>query len=101
MTGLVWRTRVYQQVFEEAAVDLGNGLRAWSDSRRGKRRGREVGFPRFKKKTVAVPSFRLRNKHRKGQPPAIRVGEHNRPRSITLPGIGAIGVITTPASCGA
>jgi putative transposase len=44
------------------------------------------------KKTAAVASFRLRNKHPKGRPPAIRVGDHNRSRSVTLPGIGKIGV---------
>jgi len=92
MTGLVWRDQVCQQVFEEAAVDLGKGLKAWSDSRSGKRRGKRVGFPHFKKKTGATPSFRLRNKHTKGRPPAIRVGEYNRPRSITLPGIGVVAV---------
>jgi putative transposase len=91
VTGLAWRDQVCQQVFEEAAVDLGKGLKAWSDSRSGKRQGKRVGFPRFKKKTGTVPSFRLRNKHSKGKPPAIRVGG-NRPRSITLPGIGRIGV---------
>jgi len=92
VTGLAWRAEVCQQVFEEAAVDLGKGLKAWSDSRCGKRKGKRVGFPRFKKKTGAAPSFRLRNKHRKDKPPAIRVGDDNRPRSITLPGIGQIGV---------
>ena len=34
-TGLVWRTEVCQQVFEEAAVDCGRALKAWADSRRG------------------------------------------------------------------
>jgi putative transposase len=92
VTGLAWRREVCQQVFEEAAVDLGNGLKSWSDSRLGKRKGKRVGFPRFKKKTGAVPSFRLRNKHPKGRASAIRVGEHNRPRSVTLPGIGVLGV---------
>ncbi|MGB6209840.1 MAG: hypothetical protein WBF82_23130, partial [Mycobacterium sp.] len=81
-----------QQVFEEAAVDLGKGLKSWTDSRLGKRKGKKVGFPHFKKKTDATPSFRLRNKHPKGKPPAIRVGDNNRPRSITLPGIGQIEV---------
>ncbi len=90
--GLPWRREVCQQVFEEAAVDLGKGLKAWSDSRRGKRKGKRIGFPRLKKKTGRRPSFRLRNKHPKDKPPAIRVGENNRPRSITLPGIGQIGV---------
>ncbi|MGX9790356.1 RNA-guided endonuclease TnpB family protein [Mycobacterium sp. MMS18-G62] len=92
VTGLPWRHELCQQVFEEAAVDVGKGLKAWSDSRSGKRNGKRVGFPRFKKKTGALRSFRLRNKHRKGRPPAIRVGENNRHRSITLPGIGQIAV---------
>lgn len=92
VTGLSWRGEVCQQVFEEAAVDLGEGLKAWSDSRSGKRQGRRVGFPRFKKKTGAVASFRLRNKHPKGKPAAIRIGDNNRPRSVTLPGIGAVSV---------
>lgn len=92
VTGLPWRAQVCQQVFEEAAVDLGRGLRAWSDSRSGKRAGKAVGFPRFRKKTGAVVSFRLRNKHPRGAKPAIRVGDHGRPRSITLPGIGQIAV---------
>jgi putative transposase len=92
VTGLPWRTQVSQQVFEEAAVDLGKGLRAWSDSRSGKRQGKRVGFPGFKKKTTSVPSFRLRNKHPKGRPAAIRVGDGGRPRSLTLPGIGQIAV---------
>ena len=51
VTGLRWRSDVCQQVFEEAAVDCGRALTAWSDSRSGKRRGKWVGFPRFKKKT--------------------------------------------------
>jgi len=43
VTGLVWRHEVCQQVFEEAAVDLGKALEAWSDSRSGKRKGKRVG----------------------------------------------------------
>ena len=92
VTGLPWRAQVRQQVFEEAAVDLGKGLKAWSDSRSGKRQGKRVGFPKFKKKTAATPSFRLRNKHPKGRPAAIRVGDNSQPRSITVPGIGQIAV---------
>lgn len=87
--GLVWRKQVCQQVFEEAAVDCGRALAAWSDSRSGKRRGRRVGFPRFKKKTTGGGSFRLRNKHPRNGRPAIRVGDTGL-RSVTLPGIGAI-----------
>jgi putative transposase len=91
-TGLAWRTQVCQQVFEEAAVDRGRALRAWSDSRRRKCDRKQVGFPRFKKKAATLPSFRLRNKFAKGARPMIRVGEGGRPRSVILPGIGQISV---------
>ncbi len=91
-TGLSWRGEVCAQVFEEAAVDCGRALAAWSDSRSGKRTGKRVGFPRFKKKTGVPASFRLRNKHPRHRRPAIRVGDNNRARSVTLPGIGQIGV---------
>src|SRR5450830_640898 len=89
VTGLAWRGEVSAQVFEEAAVDLGKALRAWTDSRRGKRAGRAAGHPRFKKKTDRG-SFRMRNKTAKGRA-SIRVGE-GHPRSVTLPGIGVVRV---------
>ena len=85
VTGLTWRGQVYQQVFEEAAVDCGRALAAWSHSRSGGRKGQRVGFPRFKKKTSDTPSFRLRNKQPKNGKPAIRVGEAH-PRSGQAPG---------------
>lgn len=91
VTGLRWRGQVCQQVFEEAAVDLGSALAAFSSSRRGTRPGRRVGFPRFKRKSTTVPAFRVRTKHpRTGRPP-IRVGD-GRPRSVTLPGVGTVAV---------
>ena len=90
VTGLVWRGEVSSQVFEEAAVDLGRALAAWIDSRSGKRRGRPVGHPRFKKKTHTASSFRIRNKSTAGRP-SIRVGQ-DRARSVTLPKIGSIRV---------
>ena len=43
--GLAWRGEVLAQVFEEAAVDLGRGLRASSESRVGARKGPQVGLP--------------------------------------------------------
>ena len=101
VTGLAWRAEVCQQVFEEAAVDLGKGLRAWSDSRCGKRKSKRVGFPRFKKKTVAVPSFRLRTNtprtsHRRSE--SATATAHARSR---YPASGRSGCVTTPAGCGA
>ena len=60
-------------------MDWGKGLKAGSDSRSGKRKGKRVGFPHFKKKTGVAPSFRLRNKHAKGQRSAIRLGDKPLP----------------------
>jgi len=93
VTGLAWRCEVSAQVFEEAAVDLGKALKAWTDSRRGKRAGRAAGHPRFKKKTNRG-SFLMRNKVTKtkaGKRSSILVGER-MPRSVTLPGIGVVRV---------
>jgi putative transposase len=51
-----------------------------------------AGFPRFKKKSGRTQSFRLRNKYPKGGKPAVRVGDNDLPRSVTLPGIGKVRV---------
>jgi putative transposase len=92
-TGLVWRDEVCAQVFEEAGVDLGRALGAYLASKRGERRGRRVGFPRFKRKGRCRESFRLRNKLAKDGTPTIRVGDGDGPRSITLPVLGRVKVI--------
>ena len=88
--GLPWRGEVCQQVFEEAAVDLGRALDGFSKSRRGKRRGKRVRFPRFKKRSASRQSFRLRNKT-SGQRAAIRMGE-GAARSVRLPKLGVVRV---------
>lgn len=91
VTGLRWRGEVCQQVFEEAAVDLGRALGAWTDSRRGKRKGPKVGHPQFKRKT-SPGSFRLRNKISKSGRAGIRVGDGGEARTVALPVIGAVRV---------
>jgi putative transposase len=73
--GLSWRNEVSAQVFEEAAVDLGRALVAFSASKKGTRRGERVGFPHFQKKGHGPESFRLRNKVSRSGRPGIRVGE--------------------------
>jgi putative transposase len=88
---VAWRGEVCAQVFEEAAVDLGQALAAYSDSRAGKRAGRRVGFPRFKGKARSRPSFRVRQKTSGGRG-CIRVGEDGGARSVTLPRIGVLRV---------
>lgn len=90
VTGLLWRAEVSAEVLEEGAVDVGRGLAAWIESRSGKRKGRPVRHPRFKKKTHTGGLFRMRNKT-KGARSSIRVGQ-DRPRSITLPKLGSIRV---------
>jgi putative transposase len=91
VTGLAWRDQVSAQVFEEAAVDLGRALAAFSASKLRKRSGRNVGFPKPKRKGRCRDSFRLRNKLRRGGHSTIRIGE-SHPRSLTLPTIGTIRV---------
>ncbi|WP_275408802.1 RNA-guided endonuclease InsQ/TnpB family protein [Micromonospora qiuiae] len=92
-TGLSWRAQVCQQVCEEAAVDLGRALTAWADSRAGKRPGRRVGFPAFKRKARTRPSFRIRCKTTKAGRASIRVGDLTTgPRSVCLPRIGILRV---------
>jgi putative transposase len=89
--GLVWQGEVCAQVFEEAAVDLGRGLDAFSRSRAGEHRGWRNGFPTFKRKGRARESFRIRNKLRRGRPSIHVGGSHHR--SITLPVIGVVKVV--------
>ncbi|MBN9160100.1 MAG: transposase [Myxococcales bacterium] len=89
--GLPWRTQVCQQVFEEAAVDLGSALAAFSAGRKGERKGKRARFPRFKKKTRDRPSFRLRNKGH-GAKSAIRLGVGDDPRMLRLPKLGDLAV---------
>jgi putative transposase len=91
VTGLRWRHQVSAQVFEEAAVDLGRGLAAYTQTKSCTRNGR-AGFPRRKRKGRCRDSFRLRNKPdcHTGRA-SLRVGD-NHPRSVTLPTIGTIRV---------
>jgi putative transposase len=89
--GLAWRGEVCAQVFEEAAVDLGRGLAAFSRSRAGERAGSAIGFPAFKRKGRTRESFRIRNKLTRGQS-SICIGK-GHPRSISLPVIGLVRVI--------
>jgi len=78
---------VCQDVFECAMVDLAQALANWSDSRSGKRKGRRVGFPRYKAKKRATPSFRLRNRARPGEAQAIRIVDSDH---VKAPGLGVV-----------
>jgi putative transposase len=87
--GLPWRGEVLQQVFEEAAVDLGRALAAFSAAKKKGIKG--VGFPKFKKRSVPRQSFRIRNKG-SGPTATVRVGAAENVRCIHLPKIGTFDV---------
>jgi len=85
--GLSWRQEICQQVFEEAAVDLGRALDAFTEGRKKTRRGKPARFPRYKKKATDRPSFRMRNKG-SGEKSAVRLDG----RTIRLPKLGDLAV---------
>ncbi len=53
--GLAWRHELPGDVFECASVDAARALENFSASRRGKRSGTPVGFPRFQAKGKVTP----------------------------------------------
>ncbi len=57
VTGLAWRREVCQQVFEEAAVDLGKGLTAWSDHDRANAEASGSGSRGPRRRLAALRRF--------------------------------------------
>ena len=55
-TGVVWWNRNSKEAYNMGLYGLARGLSNWSKSRKGKRKGRRIGFPRFKSKN-AVAKF--------------------------------------------
>ena len=53
-TGVVWWSQNSKEAYNMALRDLARGLSNWSKSRKGQRKGRRVGFPRFKSKNTAM-----------------------------------------------
>lgn len=49
-TGLVWWSQNSKEAYSMALRDLAQGLSNWSKSCKGQRKGKRVGFPRFKSK---------------------------------------------------
>lgn len=54
-----WWRECSKEAFNTGLDALARALDAWSKSRRGKRKGRPVGFPRFRSKRKARPSVRF------------------------------------------
>lgn len=53
-TGVVWWDQNSKEVYSMAFRDLAQGFSNWSKSRKGKRKGRRVGFPKFKSKNATM-----------------------------------------------
>ncbi len=88
--GLVWRHEVPGDVFECASVDAARALENFSATRRGKRSGPPVGFPRFQTKGKVTPSFRLRNRATPGRAPSSQPIRFTDPSHLRLPKFGPV-----------
>ena len=53
-TGVVWWSQNSKEAYSMALHSLAQGLSNWSKSRKGQRKGKRVGFPRFKSKNTAM-----------------------------------------------
>ncbi|MGW5672211.1 IS607 family element RNA-guided endonuclease TnpB, partial [Micromonospora sp. NPDC003776] len=76
-----WWAECSKEAYNTGLDNLARGLKNWSDSRAGKRKGRRVGFPRFKSRRRSTPSIRFTTG-------AIRV-EPDR-KHVVLPRLGRL-----------
>lgn len=76
-----WWREVSKEAFNTGLDGLARALKNWSDSRKGTRAGRAVGFPRFKSRRRSRPSVRFTTG-------AIRV-EPDR-KHVVLPRLGRL-----------
>ena len=53
-TGEVWWDQNSKESYSRALRDLAQGLSNWSKSRKGQRKGKRVGFPKFKSKSTTM-----------------------------------------------
>ena len=53
-TGEVWWDQNSKEAYSGALRDLARGFSNWSQSRKGQRKGKRVGFPKFKSKNTTV-----------------------------------------------
>lgn len=79
-----WWRSVSTYAFQSAFLDADQAWKNWMDSMSGKRAGRRVGTPRFKKKGRSRDSFRL---HHDVNNPTIRLDGYRR---LRMPRLGSI-----------
>ena len=76
-----WWAECSKEAYATGLDQLARGLKNWSDSKKGKRAGRPVGFPRFKAKRRTTPSVRFTTG-------TIRLEDDRK--HVTLPVLGTI-----------
>lgn len=76
-----WWAECSKETYSSGLANLAAALKNWGDSRRGKRKGRRSGFPRFRSKRTAIPSCRFTTG-------TIRVDADRK--HVTLPVLGTI-----------
>ncbi|WP_410790255.1 IS607 family element RNA-guided endonuclease TnpB [Kribbella sp. C-35] len=81
-----WWAEYSKEAYASGLTQLAAALKNWGDSRKGRRRGRAVGFPRFKAKRKAVRSCRFTTG-------VIRCED----LYVVLPRIGRVRLHETPA----
>lgn len=57
-----WWRENSKEAYSSAFEWLSQALRNWSDSRKGRRAGRRVGWPKYKSKRSSVPRFRIHDR---------------------------------------
>ena len=79
---MIWWGENSKEAYSSGLEALAKGLSNWAKSRKGERKGRRVGFPRFKSKDRTVPRF------------AYTTGTfgliHGDPKALRLPKIGRV-----------
>jgi IS605 OrfB family transposase len=76
-----WWAECSKEAYNTGLDQLARALKNWSDSRNGERRGRRVGFPRFRSRRKHAPSVRFTTG-------TIRLEDDRR--HVTLPRLGTI-----------
>ncbi|MFD7055685.1 IS607 family element RNA-guided endonuclease TnpB [Streptomyces mirabilis] len=76
-----WWAECSKEAYATGLDQLARALKNWSDSRRGKRKGPRMGFPRYKSKRKTTPSVRFTTG-------TIRLEDDRR--HVTLPVLGTI-----------
>jgi len=79
-----WWHEVNNYCFQSAFIDADRAWKNWLDSLTGRRAGRRVGYPRFKKRCRCRDSFRI---HHDVKKPSIRLATHRR---LRIPKLGEV-----------